>query len=264
MTNNKIEYFDTHAHIHFPDYKLDANEVWLSAQAAGVTRMLAVGCKLSDSQSAVQFAAKHDTVWAAVGIHPHEAEDFLASPGSKEAFEGLLEDVESRKIVAIGEIGLDYYYEHSSKEKQIELLKWQLGLAETSNLPVIFHVRDSFEDFWPIHDQFKIKKGLIHSFTGVQSDLDQILKRNLYVALNGIMTFTNKVDQLNAAKSIPLNKLVLETDAPYLTPKPHRGKICKIEHITLTAAFLAELRREPLEELAYQTTKNAQALFNVD
>ncbi|MGI9027816.1 MAG: TatD family hydrolase [Candidatus Saccharimonadales bacterium] len=263
MSAINLEYFDTHAHIHLPGYKLDADEVWLSAQAAGVTRMLAVGCSLSDSQGAVQFAAKYDGIWAAIGIHPHEAEDFLAAQGAKEAFEALLKSAKNSKIVAIGEIGLDYYYQHSPKEKQVELLKWQLQLAETYNLPVIFHVRDAFADFWPIFDEFDIKRGLIHSFTGVPSDVDQILKRGLYVALNGIMTFTSQVDQLTAAKNIPLDKLVLETDAPYLTPVPHRGKICKPEHVKLTAAFLAELRREPLEQLAYQTTQNARALFNV-
>lgn len=255
-----IELFDTHAHIHFSEYPLDAEDTWRDAQQSGVSRMLSVGCRLEDSQGAVAFAQKHDNVWAAVGIHPHEATDFLSRPEAKQAFEKLLT---KQKVVAIGEIGLDFYYHHSIKEDQIALLEWQLGLAEAHNLPVIFHVRDAFDDFWPLFDRFSIKKGLIHSFTGVKSDVEQILQRNLWVALNGIMTFTKVQEQLEAAKAVPLERLLLETDAPYLTPKPFRGNICKPEHVRVNAEFLADLRGEPLEVLAAQTTQNARQLFNV-
>lgn len=258
--SHAVEYFDTHAHIHFKDYPFDADETWQAAKAAGVTRMLAVGCRLKDSQGAIEFAAKHEGVWAAIGIHPHEAADFLQKPEAKKQFEKL---IQSKKVVAIGEIGLDYYYNHSSKDKQIELLQWQLQLAQDNNLPVAFHIRDAFADFWPIFDQYKLKPSLIHSFTGVKRDIDEILKRQLFVALNGIMTFSKQESQLEAAKAVPLERLVLETDAPYLTPKPLRGKICKPEYVIHTAAFLAELRHESLERLAIQTTLNAQAIFNV-
>lgn len=264
VNDSNIEYFDTHAHIQFPDYGLNAEEVWQSALTTGVTRMLLVGCRLEDSQLAINFARGHEGVWAAVGIHPHEAADFLGKNGAKERFEAILTDVNSSKVVAIGEIGLDYYYKHSSKEKQIELLRWQLGLVEKHDLPVIFHVRDAFADFWPIYDEFNIKKGLIHSFTGVRSDVDEILKRGLLISLNGIITFSSQAEQLEAAKAIPLDALVLETDAPYLTPKPLRGNICKPEYVALTAEFLAVLRHESLEDLAYQTTHNARVLFNVN
>ena len=257
------ELFDTHAHIHFPDYELDADEVWQSAINEGITRMIAVGCRVKDSKLAVDFASKHDNVWAAVGVHPHEAREFLGEESSKRDLEALLSDVQGSKIVAIGEIGLDYFYEHSNKDEQLELLEFQMSLAEKYGLPVIFHVRDAFNDFWPIFDRYNIKKGLIHSFTGVKSDVEQILGRGLYVGLNGIMTFTKHDDQLEAAKAVPLENLVLETDAPYLTPKPFRGKICKPEHVKLTAEFLAELRGEPFEQLARQTTVNARRFFNV-
>jgi TatD DNase family protein len=261
--NTAPELFDTHAHIHFPDYPLDREETWQSARQAGVTRMIAVGCRLEDSRGAVELARGRDGIWASVGIHPHEAEDFLSRPGAREEFEALLQNLKADKIVAIGEIGLDYYYEHSSKQKQVELLEWQLGLAEKFELPVLFHVRDAFDDFWPIYDRFNVKKGLIHSFTGVSADVDEILKRGMLIALNGIMTFSKQTEQLEAAKLIPLEKLVLETDAPYLTPKPFRGKICKPEHVKLTAEFLAGLRGETFERLAAQSTENARKFFNV-
>ncbi len=258
--SDTLEFFDTHSHIHFPNYGLDADEVWQESQAKGVTRMLAVGCRLDDSQGAIDLAAKYDSIWAVIGIHPHEAADFLSKPTAKADFEKL---IGAEKVVGIGEIGLDYYYEHSPREKQMELLEWQLELANKYDLPVVFHVRDAFDDFWPIFDKYKPANGLIHSFTANSKVLEQILERGLYVALNGIMTFSKQNEQLDAAKAIPLDKLVLETDAPYLTPKPFRGKICKPEHVIITAEFLAELRQEPLEELARKTTQNARVLFNV-
>jgi TatD DNase family protein len=258
------EYFDTHAHIQFPDYGLDPDETWESAKEAGVTRMLAVGCRLEDSRGAVKLAKSQEGIWAAVGIHPHEAKDFLSRPGAKQEFEKLLSNLKEDKIVAIGEIGLDYYYNHSSKEEQTELLEFQIKLAEKYDLPVIFHVRDAFSDFWPVFDRFNIKRAVIHSFTGVQLDVVQILKRGLSVGLNGIITFTKQEKQLEAVKSLPLESIILETDAPYLTPKPFRGKICKPEHVKLTAAFLAELRGESVEQLAHETTMNARRLFNIE
>ncbi len=258
-----VSFTDTHAHIHFQDYGLDPEEIWQSAQNEGVNAMVAVGCRLEDSRGAVDFAKKHNGVWAAVGIHPHEAAEFLAGKGAKEDFESLLKSPVKDKIVAIGECGLDYFYNHSPKDRQIEAFEYQLGLAEKYNLPVIFHVRDAFEDFWPVFDRFSIKKAVLHSFTGVQSDVEQTLERDLYIGLNGIVTFTKSLEQLEAVKNIPLEKIVLETDAPYLTPKPFRGKICKPEHVKLTAAFLAELRGESLERLAQQTTDNARKLFNL-
>lgn len=261
--NGPIEYFDTHAHIHFPDYGLDAEQVWQSAKDNNVGKMLAVGCRPEDSKGAIEFARHKEGIWAAAGIHPHEAAEFLAKPGAKTDFEALLQNIDTDKIVAIGECGLDYFYNHSDKPSQQELLEFQLELAGKYNLPVIFHVRDAFKEFWPIIDSFSIKKAVIHSFTGLNADVGQILKRDLYIGLNGIVTFSKSHEQLEAIRQIPLEKILLETDAPYLTPKPFRGKICKPEHVKLTAAFLAELRGDSVELLAKQTTENAQTLFNL-
>lgn len=259
-----VNYFDTHAHIHFPDYELDADEVWQESRAAGVGGMIAVGCTLADSKDALEFARKHKDMWAAIGVHPHEAGAFLGAANAKEELESLLAEPAKNKIVAVGETGLDYYYENSNKADQAEILEFQIHLAKKYDLPVIFHVRDAFSDFWPIFDKFNVKKAVIHSFTGVQLDVGHALERGLLIGLNGIMTFTKHQDQLEAAKAIPLESLVLETDAPFLTPKPLRGKICKPEHVKLTAAFLADLRGEPLEQLVTQTTLNARRLFNIN
>jgi TatD DNase family protein len=128
-------------------------------------------------------------------------------------------------------------------------------------VPLIFHVRDAFDDFWPIFDSYEGIRGVIHSFSAGLPELEQIQRRGLYVGLNGIMTFTKHVKQLDAAKAIPLARLLLETDAPFLTPQPFRGSICEPRHVRVTAEFLAELRGESLSELANATTRNAQSLF---
>lgn len=257
-----MELVDTHAHLHFDSYPLDSDEVLSDAIRASVTRVICVGTTLVDSQKATDFASSRDNVWVAVGIHPHEAAEFIAKESAKAEFEALILQ-KTKKTVAVGEIGLDYFYEHSPKAAQKELLEFQLNLAQKSNLPLIFHVRDAFEDFWPIVDQFSGLQGVIHSFSASKPQLDQILSRGFYVGLNGIMTFTKDKEQLEAAKAVPLNRLLLETDAPYLTPAPYRGKVCKSEHVRVTAEFLAALRGESLEDLARATTHNARQLFNL-
>jgi TatD DNase family protein len=255
-----VELVDTHCHIHFPDYELNPETVIKSAQDDNVTRLICVGCTLPDSRKAVEFAKNHDNIWASIGLHPHEGSLYVNDHHALQQFRDL---ALKPRVVAIGETGLDYYYEHSPKEDQKKLLRFQLDLASEHNLPLIFHVREAFDDFWPIFDEYRGIKGVIHSFTAGLQELDQILSRDLYVGLNGIVTFTKKDDQLNAVKALPLQKLLLETDAPFLTPVPYRGKICEPKHVRITAEFLADLRGESLGSLAAASTHNAQALFKI-
>lgn len=255
-----MEFVDTHCHIQFGDYPLEADAVIKNAEEAGVTRMIVVGCSLPDSKAAPEFVARHKNVWASIGLHPHEASEYVDDKLGLQQFRDL---ATKPKVVAVGEIGLDYYYENSPKEEQKKLLRFQLDLAAEHNLPVIFHVRDAFDDFWPIFDEYKDIRGVIHSFSSNKKDLEQILARDLYVGLNGIMTFSRREDQLEAAKAVPLDKLVLETDAPFLTPVPFRGKICEPKHVRTVGEFLAELRGENLEDLAKATTDNARKLFRL-
>lgn len=260
MYNEGMQFVDTHCHIHLRDYALDTKEVLEAAHADGVSRLICVGCTLVDSEDAVAFAGQHDGVWASIGLHPHEADRYIDDETALQQFRSL---ADKPKVVAVGEIGLDYYYNHSSREAQQQLLRFQLALAAEHKLPVIFHVRDAFEDFWPIYDEFR-PKGVIHSFSAGRKELDQIMQRNLYVGLNGIMTFTSDAEQLEAAKAVPLEKLLLETDAPFLTPKPFRGTICQPKHVRVTAEFLSSLREEPLAALAESTSRNAAKLFALD
>jgi TatD DNase family protein len=255
-----MELVDTHCHIHFPDYELDPEEVIQNAKKAGVTRLLCVGCTLTDSQLAIEMAARHDNIWATIGLHPHEAKEYVHDDHALQQFRDL---ASKPKVVAIGETGLDYHYMHSPKKDQEKLLRFQLDLAQEHNLPLVFHVREAFDDFWKIFDDYKNVRGVVHSFSAGKKELDEVLKRGLYVGLNGIITFTKFAEQLEAARAIPLDRLLIETDAPFLTPAGHRGTVCEPKHAQVTAEFLSNLRNESLEELAKATTKNARQLFKI-
>jgi TatD DNase family protein len=255
-----MELFDTHCHIHFPDYELDPEEVIKDAQKDEVTQLLAVGCTLTDSKLAIQMAARHDNIWATIGLHPHEGVSYVHDHQALQEFRRL---ATKPKVVAIGETGLDYHYKHSSKEDQQKLFRYQLELAQEHDLPLIFHVREAFDDFLAILDDFKGVRGVVHSFTANTAILDKILAKGLYIGLNGIVTFAKDPELLETAKAIPLQKLLLETDAPFLTPAPFRGTICQPKHVRVTADFLSQLRAEPLERLAAATTHNARELFNL-
>lgn len=250
---------DTHCHLQFDRYTNPAGVIQ-EAIESGVTKFICVGTNLADSRRAIEFAKTYDSVWAAVGVHPHDADDFV-EPRSVVELEKL--QVKPR-VVAVGEIGLDYYKNLSGKDGQQKVLRAQIEIGLKSGLPFIFHVRDAWEDFWAVLDSYPKVHGVVHSFSAHPAQLDQILSRGLWVGLNGIMTFTKDDQQLEAAKLVPLDKLMLETDAPFLTPAPFRGKVCEPKHLKITAEFLANLRGESLEELTATTTKNAQQLFNIN
>lgn len=255
-----MQFIDTHCHIHFPDYELDPLEVMEAAQAAGVTKLLCVGCTLKDSKLAVSYAKKYPNVWATVGLHPHEAVHYVRNNVKLSEFHELSAKA---KVVAIGEIGLDYHYNHSDAEDQKKLLHFQLDIAYERKLPAAFHVREAFEDFWKIYDSYPKIPGVVHSFSAGSKELHEILKHDLFVGVNGIATFSKNPDQLAAYKAIPLEKLVLETDAPFLTPTPYRGKINEPKMVVEVAKFLSELKNESLEKIAEATTKNARQLFGI-
>lgn len=259
-----MEFIDTHCHIHSDDYNLSVARVLANAESVGVTRLLCVGTDKNDSQLAIEFAQKHKTCFASIGIHPHDSKNYMTNG----RIDSVLRDdfhklAISKKVVAVGECGLDYYYQHSPKEDQEVMLRFQIELALTNKLPLIFHVRQAFNDFWKIVDDYAGLKGVVHSFSDTPDRLEQILKRGFYVGLNGIMTFSKDEDQLTAAKMVPLERMVLETDAPFLTPVPYRGKICEPKHVVETAEFLGRLRNEPLERIAEASTANAKQLFNI-
>ncbi|MEK7594446.1 MAG: TatD family hydrolase [Patescibacteria group bacterium] len=270
-----MELVDTHCHIQSIGLKKGervTRELWSEAKGltrdeavsgaadAGVTRLLCVGCDLEDSRLAVEFVQDQDNCWVSIGIHPHEAKLYAGQQDKLDDFASL---VTSKKVVAIGECGFDFYYNHSPKAEQETVLRFQIELALEHELPIIFHVREALDDFWPVFDSYSGIRGVLHSFTDTAENATKALERGLYIGVNGIATFTKNSDQLEIYRTIPSDKLLLETDSPFLTPTPHRGKINQPKMLGAVADFLAELRGESCQELADATTANARKLFGI-
>lgn len=267
-----VTLFDTHCHIHeavrrtTPVYDkwhakgpINPAAVLKAARDDGVQQIICVGTTLDDSQLATEFVQDDPQLYASIGIHPHEAGNAGGATLAK-----LAALVHQPKVVAVGECGLDYFYNHSSQEDQLTVLKFQINLALEADLPLIFHVREAFDDFWPLFDSFEGKiRGVLHSFTDNQANLEKAVERGLYIGVNGIATFSKQSEKNVTYITIPQRLLLLETDAPFLTPTPYRGKICEPKHVLVTAEFLSQLRDESLSELAAATTKNARQLFGV-
>lgn len=262
---------DTHCHIHDSEFNdrfkgLTPDEMILEAQQAGVKKIICVGTDVRSSRQAAEFCQGRPNCYASIALHPHEAEKM-----NRGQLESAMQEIQElarehpKKLVAIGECGLDYFY-HSdpeTHEKQEYLLRKQLALALELDLPVIFHVRDAFTEFFKILEDFDGVRGVVHSFTASPEIVRTVLSYGLLVGLNGIMTFTRDEQQLLAAREVPLDKIVVETDAPFLTPVPFRGTMCQPKHVVVTAEFLSGLRQETFEEFATQTTRNAQQLFGL-
>jgi len=258
---------DTHCHIHEDDYPNTKASIEDSKEN-GVTNFICVGTDLKSSRAAVEFANQHkeDGAYAAIGIHPHEAvSEKLDDVLSEETWQELAELARDSRVIAIGEFGFDFFY-HKEKEaraNQTKLAKKHLELAKKCNKPVILHLRDAFEPFLELIKDFPEINGVVHSFSDTPENLTKVLElpNNLYIGLNGIMTFSKSSEQLQAAKNVPLSRLVLETDSPYLTPPPHRGKINSISNTRIIAEFLSDLREENFEHFCQATTANAKRLF---
>lgn len=243
---------DTHCHIHESNYPLDIGDVLARARHHGVNQMICVGTNEQSSKEAVEFAGNHEHIYAAIGVHPHD---------TKDGYQGIETLFADSNVVAVGEIGLDYFYTHSPREVQIQALEAQMQMALDHNKPMIFHVRDAFDDFWPIFDNFAGIRGELHSFTDTKEQLERALVRGLYIGVNGISTFTKDEAQKEMFANIPMERLLLETDAPFLTPVPFRGKVNEPAFVRSVAEHHAKIRGLSLDDIAVTTTANATALF---
>lgn len=252
-----ISLTDTHCHIHEGRYPYKAEEVIKRANEAGVNRFICVGTDGHTSAEAVRYATGRPDCWASVGLHPHDAKE---GPEGLKRIKELLERQEP-KIIAIGECGLDYFYDNSPRELQKEILRGQLNLAQEYDLPLIFHVRDAFDDFWAILEQYPDVRGVIHSFTDSLANLQTATDKGLYIGVNGISTFTSIDEQKEMFNNIPMGRMLLETDSPFLTPKPYRGKVNEPAFVLHVATHMADLHNVTLEELSAATSKNATTLF---
>lgn len=251
-----ISWVDTHAHLHFSDYTGQVNGVLHRADEADVKKIITVGINSKDSQNAVELAATYENVWATVGVHPHEAAEIDQSISYLKDLAGR------RKVVAIGECGLDFYKNYSSEEDQEKALRKQVELAQGLDLPVVFHVRDAFDQFFKIMDDYKVR-GVVHSYTADVETMHQIVERGWVIALNGIMTFSKDEGHKELIKQIPDTHLILETDCPFLSPAGFRGKLNEPSRVFDIGKYIAEVKGCTLEQLAYSTTKNAERLFGI-
>lgn len=244
---------DTHCHIHETEYPLPLDDVLRHAADAHVDKLILVGTGEKSSEDAVALATKYDHLYAAVGVHPHDTKDGY----------GKIAELAKQNAIAVGEVGLDYFYSHSPREAQIEALRSQIQTALDNNLPIIFHVREAFDDFWPIYDNFQGIRGVLHSFTDTQANLDRAFERGLYVGVNGISTFTKDPAQQKMYAAIPIGRMLLETDAPFLTPVPYRGTVNEPAFVSEIADFHARIRGIDPNDVATATTANAIQLFNL-
>ncbi len=250
---------DSHCHLDFPDFAEDFDEMLARARSADVGTLVTICTHLSRAASILDLAERHDGVFASVGVHPHEAaEEGVATPAP------LLRLARHDKVVGIGETGLDYHYEYSPREAQQESFRAHIAASRESGLPLIVHSREADEDtvamLQEAHREGPLP-GLIHCFTASREVADAALEIGFYISISGIVTFKNAVDLREIARDIPEDRLLVETDAPYLAPAPHRGKRNEPAFVAHTAAALAELRGVSPAALAASTTDNFYRLF---
>ncbi len=254
------ELFDTHTHLHFPEFADDLPDVLARARAAGVRRMLTIGTDVEASHAALALAGREADVWAAVGVHPHDA---------AEADEAALAEIERLaghpRVVAVGEIGLDFFRNLSPREAQTATFRRLLVLARRVRKPVLVHCRDAHDDVLAVLADERVGEtgGIMHCFSGDVAIARRCLDLGLLVSLAGPVTYPNARALPDVARFVPGDRLVLETDCPFLPPQGHRGKRNEPAYVAITAARVAELRGEPLDVLAARASDNARRLLGI-
>ena len=255
-----LELFDTHAHLHVPEFDGDRAEMMSRARQAGVTRMLTIGTEVPTSRAAIALAEAEPDVWATVGVHPHDAADADA---------GVLTEIErlagGPRVVAVGEIGLDFFRDLSPRDVQERVFRHLIGLARRVRKPVVVHCRDAHAEVLAILGEEGASEvgGIMHCFSGDVEIARRCLDLGLLVSLAGPVTYPNARALPDVARFVPADRLVIETDCPFLPPQGYRGKRNEPAYLALTAARVAELRGEPLEEFARRASDNARRLLRL-
>ncbi|AUO11999.1 TatD family hydrolase [Priestia megaterium] len=252
--------FDTHVHLNAEQYEDDLQEVINRALEKGVQNMVVVGFDEPTIKKAIQIAETYDFIYASVGWHPVDAVDM-----TDEHLAWIEELAQHPKVVALGEMGLDYHWDKSPKEVQKDVFRRQIRLARKVNLPIIIHNRDATEDVVTILKEEHVEEvgGIMHCFTGSIEVAKQCMDMNMYISFGGPVTFKNAKKPKEVATELPLDKLLIETDCPYLTPHPFRGKRNEPGYVSYVAEQIAELKGITYEELAEITTANAKKLFGI-
>jgi len=247
---------DTHAHI-YSEYFSNIDELISQADSKGVKKIICIGTDLKTSKESINLAEKYNNVFCTVGIHPHDAKD------APENYIKELEQLGSHnKVVAIGEMGLDFFYKHSNKNIQIKVFTEQLELSNDLDLPSVIHMREAFEDTIQCIKKTNLNKGVVHCFTGNSHEAKKLLNLNLLLSFTGIITFSKELSE--TVKTIPINKIMIETDSPYLAPVPNRGKKNQPLYLPLIAQKIAEIKDLSYEDVCAHTTFNAVNFFDLN
>ena len=250
--------FDTHAHMNDPAFDADREEILLGLKDKGVHYMMNVGCCMESSRDCIAMAEKHPFVYAAVGSHPDSADEVNES-----VLDAYRQMAQHPKVKAIGEIGLDYHYEDIPREIQKQAFRMQMELAQELNMPVIVHERDAHDDGMRIVKEFKNVTGVFHCYSGSAEMARQLVDMGWYIGFTGVLTFKNARKAVETAQQIPLERIVLETDCPFMAPEPFRGKRNDPGYLYRMAEQLAQIRGIDVEQVQTVTTENAKKLYRI-
>lgn len=251
---------DTHCHLNDERFAADLDEIIKNFKNDNIKLVVCNSADLASSKKTVEICNKYPAVYGAIGVHPHNAKDY-----DEQTEKFLRANAGNKKIVAIGEIGLDYYYNLSDRQTQKEVLIKQLKIADEMGLPVVFHVRDAMGEFLEIlkqNKQYLRQGGVVHSFSGSAESAQEAISLGLFLGFNGIITFKNARKAVEVIGQTDLKHIVLETDAPFLTPEPFRGRRNEPKYVKYVAEKIAEIKNMPIEEAERVTAENAERLFN--
>ena len=251
-----MDLIDTHCHIYYDKYNNDIEEVVKRAHDNHVKKMICVAVDYDSAIKSIELANKYHSIYATAGYHPHDSKD--TKKGYITSLEKLLEN---KKVVAVGETGLDYYYEYSDKKKQIKAFIEQLELAKSTNKPIIIHCREAEKDILKCIKETNSTKGVVHCFSGDLNFANRLFELGFYISFTGLVTFNKKLTKV--IKEVPLDKFMLETDSPYLTPVPHRGKRNEPWLVKIIAQEISKIKNISIKDIAEETTKNATKLFEI-
>lgn len=252
-------YFESHAHYDDRKYDKDRDELLTKMhEEDGVDYIINVGADMRSSKKSVKLSEKYDFIYAAVGIHPHDADTM-----NDKDLDTLYEYCNHDKVVAIGEIGLDFYYDHSPRDVQRECFKKQLRICENVTKPVIIHSRDASQECFDIIKASNVRKGVIHAFSGSVEMAKEYIKMGFHIGIGGVLTFKNAKSLVEVVENIPIESILIETDAPYLSPEPHRGTRNNSQNLTYVVNKIAQIKQISEEIVAEKTRKNALTLFAI-
>lgn len=252
--------FDTHAHLDDEKFDDDREEVIKKCIDSGIGNILNASADPKDIERIIELTKKYDFIYASVGVHPHHAEEI-----DEKLIEKLYDFCKVEKVVAVGEIGLDYYYDYSPKDIQRKWFARQISMAKDAGLPIIVHNRDAHEDTLKILRSEKAQScgGVLHCFTGSVEMAEQLIKMGFYISIAGPVTFKNAKKLIDVVKMLPEDRILIETDCPYLTPEPNRGKRNDSSNVRYTAEKIAQIRGIDYEHIEKITTANAKRLFKI-